>query len=129
MEIWKIKGKEENPFFKPSFNVKFEYCGQGFYTYIFLVLKTRFKELTTFQGISNLVLWVDHSLGDDISLMSLFLACTRKATGSECLPIIPRKTLTRLLMVEEVATKTFDHDPLQYFSCNLVHYYGHFVFL
>eukprot|EP00253_Pinus_taeda_P026122 PITA_26122 len=41
---------------------------------------------------SSAVLRIHHSLGDGVSLMSLFLACTRKAGDPQSLPTIPRKT-------------------------------------
>jgi len=47
------------------------------------------------EAASSLVLRVHHSLGDGVSLMSLFLACTRKASDSQSLPTIPRQTPRR----------------------------------
>lgn len=47
------------------------------------------------EAASSLVLRVHHSLGDGISLMSLFLACTRKVTDPQSLPTIPSQTSRR----------------------------------
>lgn len=47
------------------------------------------------EAASSLVMRVHHSLGDGVSLMSLLLACTRKASDSQSLPTIPRHTSTR----------------------------------
>lgn len=47
------------------------------------------------EAASSLVMRVHHSLGDGVSLMSLLLACTRKASDSQSLPTIPRQISTR----------------------------------
>ncbi|KAH9330018.1 hypothetical protein KI387_002126, partial [Taxus chinensis] len=44
------------------------------------------------EAASSLIMRVHHSLGDGMSLMSLLLACTRKAGDPDSLPTIPRQT-------------------------------------
>eukprot|EP00250_Pteridium_aquilinum_P009153 c18476_g1_i1 orf=277-1923(-) len=44
------------------------------------------------DAVENLVLRVHHSLGDGTSLMSLLLACTRKANQPDSLPTLPAQS-------------------------------------
>lgn len=54
-----------------------------------------FLRVRSEEAASSLVLRVHHSLGDGVSLMSLLLACTRKASDPQSLPTIPRQAPTR----------------------------------
>eukprot|EP01018_Ginkgo_biloba_P023428 Gb_16735 [translate_table: standard] len=49
----------------------------------------------TDEAESTAVLRIHHSLGDGMSLMSLFLACTRKVSEPQSLPTIPHQTRSR----------------------------------
>ncbi|CAM0914095.1 unnamed protein product [Alopecurus aequalis] len=53
-------------------------------------------DFPTSEATAAVVLRVHHSIGDGISLLSLFIACTRRASDQSMLPALPKATARRV---------------------------------